>query len=133
MDSHGECEEIRDGREILDWCRYVYIYIYIFYLSDLLIFLLNKVHYTIVYWVKIVLYSLCLIVCKVSGNVSMATRNHSENGAYTRSGHIKTALGIGLRTRPRLISVSPRYIVFLEYISASRISCLFLKPLLYVY
>ena len=32
---------------------YMYIYIYLFYLSNLLIFLLNKVHYTIVYRVKI--------------------------------------------------------------------------------
>ena len=31
----------------------IYIYIYLFYLSNLLIFLLNKVHYTIVYRVKI--------------------------------------------------------------------------------
>ena len=38
----------------------------------------------------------------------MVNRNHSTNGAYRRRGHIKTALGIGLRTR--LISVSPRYI-----------------------
>ena len=29
------------------------------------------------------------------------------------------SIGIGLRTRPRLISVSPRYIVCLEYVSAS--------------
>ena len=109
-------QDIRDSREILN----LYSYIYIFYLSNLLIFLLNNVHYTIVYWVKIALYSLCLIVCKVSGSVTMATRNHSTNGAHTRSGHIKTALGIGLRTRPRLISVSPRYIFCLEYLSASR-------------
>ena len=54
----------------------------------------------------------------------MATRNHSTNGAHTLSEHIKTALGIGLRTRPRLISVSPRYIFCLEYLSASRIASL---------
>ena len=69
---------------------YIAIYVYIFYLSNLLIFLLNKVHYTIVLIVKILLYSLCLIVCNVSGSVANATRNHSTNGAYTRSGHIKT-------------------------------------------
>ena len=40
----------------------------------------------------------------------MVTRNDPKNGAYRRRGHIKTALGIGLRTRPRPISVSPRYI-----------------------
>ena len=54
----------------------------------------------------------------------MATRNHSTNGAHTLSEHIQTALGIGLRTRPRLISVSPRYIFCLEYLSASRIASL---------
>ena len=32
---------------------YIYIYIYIYYISNLLIFLLNNVHYTIVYRVKI--------------------------------------------------------------------------------
>ena len=32
---------------------YIYIYIYFFYLSNLLIFLLNNVHFTIVYRVKI--------------------------------------------------------------------------------
>ena len=63
----------------------------------------------------------------------MATRNHSTNGAHTRSGHIKTAIWIGLRTRPRLISVSPCYILSLEYVSASRIASFFLYPLLYVY
>ena len=52
----------------------------------------------------------------------MATRNHSKNGAHTLSEHIKTALGIGLRTRPRLISVSSGYIFCLEYLSASRIA-----------
>ena len=123
MGGQRECEEIRDSREILVLYSYIYI---IFFLSNLLIFLLNNIHYTIVYWVKIVLYSLCLIVCNVSGNVSMATRNHSTNGAYTRSGHIKTAPGIGLRTGTRHISVSPRLIFCLEYVLASRISCLFL-------
>ena len=54
----------------------------------------------------------------------MATLNHSTNGAYTLSENIKTALGIGLRTRPRLISVSPRYILCLEYLSASRVASL---------
>ena len=54
----------------------------------------------------------------------MATRNHSKNGAHTLGEHIKTALGIVLRTRPRLISVSPRYIFCLEYLSASRIATL---------
>ena len=67
-----------------------------------------------------------MIVCNVSGSVAMATRNHSTNGTYTRSGHIKTALGIGLRTRPQLISVSRRYIFCLKYLSASRILILFL-------
>ena len=71
------------------------------------------------------LYSLCLIVCNVSGSVTMATRNHFTIGAHTRSGHIKTTIGIGLRTRPRLISVSPGYIFCLEYVSASRIPSLF--------
>ena len=71
------------------------------------------------------LYYLCLIDCNVSGSVAMATRNHSTNGAYTQRGHIKIALGVGLRTRPRLISVSPRYIFCLEYVSASRIARLF--------
>ena len=89
---------------------YIYIYIYIYYLFNLLIFLLNNVHYTIVYWVTILLYSLCLIVSNVSGSVAMATRNHSTNGAHTRREHIKRALEIGLRTRRQLISVSPRYI-----------------------
>ena len=45
----------------------------------------------------------------------MVTRNHSTNGANRRRGHIKTALEIGLRTRPRLIAVSPRYNLCLEY------------------
>ena len=46
----------------------------------------------------------------------MVTRNHSTNGTYIRRGHIKTALEIGQQTRPRLISVSPRYIFSLEYV-----------------
>ena len=95
-----------------------------YYLSNLLIFLLNNVHYTIVYRVKISLNYLCLIVCNVNGSVAMATRNHSTNGAYTRSGHIKAALGIGLRTRLRLISISTLYIYCLEYVSASRVASL---------
>ena len=41
----------------------------------------------------------------------MVTRNQSTNGAYRRRGHIKTALEIGLRSRRRLISVSPRYLL----------------------
>ena len=45
MDGRRECEEIRDSREILD----LYRNINIFDLSNLLIFLLNNVHYTIVY------------------------------------------------------------------------------------
>ena len=57
----------------------------------------------------------------------MATRIHSTNGAYTWSRHIKTALGIGLRTPPQLISVSHRYIFWLEYGSASRVASLFLS------
>ena len=126
MDGRRECEEIMDSWDILDVYWYIYIYIYIYYLSNLLIFQFNNIHYTIVYWLKIVLYSLRLIVCNVSGSVAMATRNHSTNGAHSRSGHIKTVLGIGLRTRPRLISVSPRFIVCMKYISASRISSLFL-------
>ena len=50
MDGRRECEEIRDSREILDLyrCIYIYIYIYILDISNLLIFLLNNVHYTIV-------------------------------------------------------------------------------------
>ena len=89
---------------------YAHIYIYFFvYLSNLLIYLLKNAHFTIVYGGKILSYSLCWIVSKVSGSVAMATRNHSRNGAHTRSEHIKTALGIGLPTRPRLISVSSRY------------------------
>ena len=129
MDGRRECEEIRDNREILVW----YSYIYIFFLSNLLIFLLNNVHYTIVYWVQIYLYPLCLIVCNVIWCVARANRNHSTIGTHTRSGHIKTALGIGLRTGPQLISLNPRYIFFLEYVSASRIPRLFLYPLLYVF
>ena len=89
-------------------------------------FLLNNVYYTIVYLVKTLLYSICLIVCNLSESVVMATRNNSTNGTYTRSGHINTALGIGLRTLPRLISVNPRYIICLEYVSASRIASLLL-------
>ena len=58
------------------------------------------------------LYSICLIVCNVSGSVAIATRNHSTIGALTQSRHIKTALGIGPRTRPRLTSVSPHYIFY---------------------
>ena len=122
MDGRRECEDIRNSREILD----LYSYIYIFYLSNLRIFILNNVHYTIVYLEKIVLYSLCLIACNVSGGVAMATRNHCIIGAHTRSVHIKTAVGIGLRSRLRLISVSPRYIVCLEYVSQSRNARLFL-------
>ena len=72
------------------------------------------------------LNSLCLIVYNVSGSVAMVTRNHSTSGAYTRSGHLKTALGIGIRTRPRLILVSPRYIFCMEYGIISRITSLFL-------
>ena len=54
----------------------------------------------------------------------MATRNHSTNGAHTRSEHINIALGIGQRTRLRLISVSSRYIFCLQYLSVSRIASL---------
>ena len=122
MDGRRECEEIRDSREILD----LYSYINIFYHSYSLRLLLNNVYYTIVYLVKTLLYSICLIACNVSESVAMATLNHSTIGAYTRSVHTKTALGIGLRTRPRLISVSPRYIFCLEYVSASRIASLLL-------
>ena len=64
------------------------------------------------------------VVSNVSESVAMATRNHSTNGAYTRSRHIKTALGIGLRIRLRLVSVSPLYIYYLEYVSASRVASL---------
>ena len=96
MDGRRECEKIIDSREIL----YLYSYMYIYYLFNLLLFLLNNAYYTIVYLVNILFYSICLIVCNVSGSVVMSTLNHSTNGAYTRSGHIKTALGIGLRTRP---------------------------------
>ena len=65
MDGSSECEEIRDSREVCDLYSYiciyihvyiymhVYIYIYIHYVSNLLMFLLNKVHYTIVYRVKV--------------------------------------------------------------------------------
>ena len=56
----------------------------------------------------------------------MATRNHSKIRAHTRRGHIKTAPGVGLRFRPRLISVNPRYRFCLEYVLASRIASLFL-------
>ena len=72
------------------------------------------------------LYSLSFIVSNVSGSVALATRNHAKIGAHTRSGHIKTALGFGQRTRSRQISVCPRYIFCLEYVSASRIASLFL-------
>ena len=128
MDGRRECEESRDSRKIVHLYSYIYIYIYIYiyYLSNGLILILNNVHYTIVYWVKMLLYTLCLIVSKVSGSVAIATRNHFTIGAHTRSGHINTALGIGLRTRPRLISVSPCYIICLEYVSASRVASLFL-------
>ena len=72
------------------------------------------------------MFSLYLFVCNVSGSVAMATRNNSTIGAHTRIGQMTTALGVGLRTRPRLISVSPRYIFFLKCVSASRIAILFL-------
>ena len=61
MDGRSECEEIRDSREVFDLYCYIYIYIYICHLSNLLIFLFINVHYTIVYRVKILLYSLCLM------------------------------------------------------------------------
>ena len=110
-----------------------YIYVFFFNLSNLLIYLLNNAHYTIVYGVKILFYSLCWIASNVSGSVAMATRNHSTNGAHTRREHIKRALGIGLRTRPRLISVSSRYI-FAWNIYRHRVSLAwFHLPLLYVY
>ena len=62
MDGGSDCEEIRDSREVFDLYSYIYmlhiyihiyIYIYVYYLSNSLIFLLNKVHYIIVYRVKI--------------------------------------------------------------------------------
>ena len=52
----------------------------------------------------------------------MATQNHSTIGAHTRIGHIKTALRIGLRTRPRLISVSPPVISFAWNMYRHRVS-----------
>ena len=64
MDGRKECEDIRDSREILD----LYSYIYIFYLSNLLIYLLNNVHYTIVYWEK--LYCILYVwLCVTSAEV----------------------------------------------------------------
>ena len=44
MDGRREREDIGNSREIWD----LYIYIYIYYLSNLLIFLINNVHYAIV-------------------------------------------------------------------------------------
>ena len=63
------------------------------------------------YW-----YSLCLIVYNVSGSDAMTTRNRCTNVAYTRNGHIKLAREIGLRTEHPLISVSPLYIICMEYV-----------------
>ena len=40
MDGRSECEEIRDSREVFD--LYSYIYIYLFYLSNLLIYSYSK-------------------------------------------------------------------------------------------
>ena len=78
------------------------------------------------------MYSLCLIGCIVSWSAAIVTRNHFTNGAYRRRGHIKAAIGIGLRTRRRLISVSPRNIFCLEYVSASRISSIITCNVLHI-
>ena len=56
----------------------------------------------------------------------MIIRYQYKNGAYTRSENIMIAREIGLLTRHRLISVSPRYIVCMEYGIISRIASLFL-------
>ena len=68
-----------------------------------------------------------MIVCNVSGRLTMATRNWSVNGSYTRSRQIKIAREISLRTQHRLISVSPRNIFCIDYASASSIASLLLS------
>ena len=62
----------------------------------------------------------------------MTTRNEYTNDAYTNSGHIKIAREIGLRTRHRLISISPRCIFRMEYGPVSHIASLFLYRLIRV-
>ena len=69
----------------------------------------------------------------VSESVAMASRKPYTKSAYTRSWHIKIAREIGLWTLHRMISVSPRYIISMDYGSVSRIACLFLLRLLYLY
>ena len=110
---------------------YMYIYMYIIFLTDLYFYSITTLYHSVVNKKLFVFFM--FDCCNVSGSVAMVTRNHSTNSAYRRRGHIKTALGIGLRTRHRLISVSPRNIFCLKYVSASRIARLFLLPLLYVY
>ena len=80
---------------------FIFIYIYIIFLTYLYSNSITTLYHSVVS--KIYLYSLCLIVCNVSGCVAMVTRNHSTNGAYRRRGHIKTALGIGLRAQPQYV------------------------------
>ena len=121
MDGRREWEDIWDSSEI--WDLYIYIYIH-YLLTYLYSYSINTSYHSVVS--NNLIYSLCLIVCNVKGSVAMATRNHSTNGAYRWSGHIKTTLGIGLRSRPLLISVSPRYVFCMEYVSASSIYSLFL-------
>ena len=56
----------------------------------------------------------------------MANRNQYANGSYTGSGHIKIAREFGLRSRHRLISVSRRYIICMEYGSVSPKASMFI-------
>ena len=104
--------------------KFIYIYVYVIFLTYLYYYSITTLSHSLVSK-NLFVFSI-LIVCYISECVAMVTKNHSTNGAYGRSGHIKTALGIGQRNRPRLISVSPRYIFCLEYVSASRIARLFL-------
>ena len=75
MNGRRECEDIRDTREI--WELYIYIYIYIIFLTYLYSYSINTFYHSVASN-NLYFYYLCLIVCNVSGNVAMATRNHSQ-------------------------------------------------------
>ena len=126
IDGRRECDHIRDSREII----YIYIYIYIIHLTYLYSSSITKLYHSVVSK-NLIVFSMFDCLCR-QRKFCHGNSESFHKCAIRRRGHIKTAIGIGLRTRPRLISVSPRYIFCLEYVSESRNSCLFHWPLLYV-
>ena len=62
----------------------------------------------------------------------MATRNQYTNRSCTTNVHIQILREIGLQSRHRLISVTPRYIFCMEYGTVSRTASLFFITVVHV-